>query len=48
MLPGTPSIIMSRLNSLATTTSVRSSSPRASRSRMSWAIGRSICFFISV
>ena len=46
VLPGTPSIIMSRLNSLARTTSVRSSRPRASRSRISCAIGRSISFFI--
>ena len=39
VLPGRPSIIMSRLNSLARTTSVRSSRPRCSRSRISWAIG---------
>ena len=37
---------MSRLNSLARTTSVRSSRPRSSRSRISCAIGRSISRFI--
>src|SRR5256885_1191937 len=36
---------MSRLNSLASTTSVRSNRPRRSRSRMSCAMGRSISFF---
>ena len=38
---------MSRLNSLASTISVRSSRPRSSRSRTSCAIGASICCFIS-
>ena len=44
---GLPSISRSRLNSLASTISVRSSRPRSSRSSTSCATGASICFFIS-
>ena len=45
-LPTLPSVIASRPNSLARTTSVRSSRPRSSRSRISCATGASISFFI--
>ena len=46
-LPALPSVIASRPNSLARMTSVRSSRPRSSRSRISCAIGASISFFIA-